>query len=968
MATQVPDYLQAVAALYSQAANEASRQSANEWLQNFQRTDGAWNVAITAIQAAPTDPQFPPGSPARLLAAQIVRHKVARDLYKLPEDHASQLRLTLLSVLSDNPYARLTAPMITQLCLALAEMAIHVPNWTNAVGDMAGRFTTSDELVPILLEFLTVLPQQLERAHKLLTHSEYTERSSDLLQANGANVFQMLLHYLDQASATAVADRRAKIFVCLDAWMETDSIPLHLVVQSNMITTAFGALGNAQMADAAASIIASIFEYATHDIRNMTQTGQAIVNAALPLLMQAAPAMIQEARDDEELAVVVIRLLRAACLGCMGRMIEDPVPFLPLLQHLLSVMEFPHLEALNPTFDVWMDLANDLLNEEDLVDDYGTPIGTDTGVDPAPFLPIFERLVTVLVHQMKYPPDAESAAWTAKEREDFGDFRYQMATLLKDCFAVLGPQRVLGQLVGMLGEVMQQQPAAIAASWQDAESVLAALRSVSRGSIELPEAAQYIHAVLTALPQLFPLHAKIRLAIMAVLGSYSPWMLNQPQFIAPAMGLVSQSFDPADSDLTRGAAKTLKYMSIDLKEKLNTYLPGLYPFYVSNLDTLPRDEAEDVVSAISTIIAHAPVEQMTELLHQFATPLIAQLDPATNNQRRIRSALNRLATMLKAVGMPVVHSQSGHPGLALVDALWPYLVQLLNVHGTDDTVTEGIAKVLRWSFGEELVKHYRAEQLERVIGLVESQYSATQFSCWQWVAIHILSNFVANLQWQSQLMHLVQTIALVTASKCSASGFDESWEQVDELHGILVSAVTSLPGPVLSWRPVMADFMRFTVTSLASSTNHRAVGSILVFINGVLNFAHPDCAERCRARGVDVAYLRNEVILPFGHVILLHTLAKRIVDCVHEDDHTTVIEIIKLLADIFPAEFPGWCEACLTGLSFLTDSERGTLLNLLRRVQPENSMSKVRDAVSKMYQLHRRREGQAPLDGDQRLQ
>jgi transportin-3 len=50
--------------------------------------------------------------------------------------------------------------LIRQLCLSLADLLLQLPEWTNAVPGMIERFGQSPETVPVLLEFLTVLPQE----------------------------------------------------------------------------------------------------------------------------------------------------------------------------------------------------------------------------------------------------------------------------------------------------------------------------------------------------------------------------------------------------------------------------------------------------------------------------------------------------------------------------------------------------------------------------------------------------------------------------------------------------------------------------------------------------------------------------------------------------------------------------------------------------------------------------------------
>lgn len=48
-----------------------------------------------------------------------------------------------------------------QLCLAIADLAVQLVDWNTAVQDMVSKFGSRPETAGCLLEFLTVLPEEL---------------------------------------------------------------------------------------------------------------------------------------------------------------------------------------------------------------------------------------------------------------------------------------------------------------------------------------------------------------------------------------------------------------------------------------------------------------------------------------------------------------------------------------------------------------------------------------------------------------------------------------------------------------------------------------------------------------------------------------------------------------------------------------------------------------------------------------
>jgi transportin-3 len=84
----------------------------------------------------------------------------------LDESARVSLRDSLLSLLSG--YAA-TGPQVinTQLCLSLAILAIQMPAWKNVVAQFVELFGNSADTIPTLLEFLTVLPEEVNNNNRI---------------------------------------------------------------------------------------------------------------------------------------------------------------------------------------------------------------------------------------------------------------------------------------------------------------------------------------------------------------------------------------------------------------------------------------------------------------------------------------------------------------------------------------------------------------------------------------------------------------------------------------------------------------------------------------------------------------------------------------------------------------------------------------------------------------------------------
>lgn len=85
--------------------------------------------------------------------------QVTYDLAQLDPAQLFTLRDTIVAALEhfkEGPRA-----IILQLCLALSGLALQLPTWTNAVEGLIDSYGQNPSMVPALLQFLTVLPEEL---------------------------------------------------------------------------------------------------------------------------------------------------------------------------------------------------------------------------------------------------------------------------------------------------------------------------------------------------------------------------------------------------------------------------------------------------------------------------------------------------------------------------------------------------------------------------------------------------------------------------------------------------------------------------------------------------------------------------------------------------------------------------------------------------------------------------------------
>ena len=226
MQQQVAQLAAACESLHAVGSGDADasqrRRAADAWITQFQQTKEAWNVcegvlsasqsstinvqqvqhnaAVTAAgvplnesprcgccrcrrapSSCPAVPRAclpklalsrrsrPAVSDRRFTAAQTLNRKMRYDLPQLPASAHGALRDSLLSLLvqrtkGEAAFVSASAPVVTQLCLAVAALSLQMPDWTGVVASLVGMFESQGPgALPCLLQLLQVIPEECAR-------------------------------------------------------------------------------------------------------------------------------------------------------------------------------------------------------------------------------------------------------------------------------------------------------------------------------------------------------------------------------------------------------------------------------------------------------------------------------------------------------------------------------------------------------------------------------------------------------------------------------------------------------------------------------------------------------------------------------------------------------------------------------------------------------------------------------------
>lgn len=209
---------------------------------------------------------------------------------------------------------------------------------------------------------------------------------------------------------------------------------------------------------------------------------------------------------------------------------------------------------------------------------------------------------------------------TAKDRDGFREFRHSVGDVLKDCCFILGEQEMLSVPFKMIAEYMSSNAAANPESWRDLEALLFALRAI--GSEVAPSENTVLPQILSYITTLKH-HPKIRYGVTLVLGRYSEWTKNHPEFIGPHLTYISEGF--SEVEIASASAMALKYLCESCGSLMVNYLKDLHSFYFEAMTRLKRPECADLTEAIAYIINAVPHNELLPVLQSFILPMTQRL-------------------------------------------------------------------------------------------------------------------------------------------------------------------------------------------------------------------------------------------------------------------------------------------------------------------------------------------------------
>ena len=841
-------------------------------------------------------------------------------------------------------YASGPRPILIALSVALATLALQMSEWNSVLQDMATSFSTSPTTWNALLQFISVLPEEINESRKMsLTEEQLQRRIELLLTGNADQVLSLLTAYTQ--SITNATDANPLLFACLTSWLR--EIPITKMMQSPLVELTFQALSIESLFDNSVDLICAIFRE-TNEVNDPEMIK--IIEQLYPKLMLLRPR-IQQSREDPDTFRGYARLFAEAGEAWVILIARSPQQFLPLVEAIAEAASIDDdLEIVKFTFIFWYDLKQAI---------------TSPRYEEARriFAPVYLGLVDVMIHHLHYPkgPDVDDSDLFQGDHDaedKFRDFRHEMGDVLKDCCNVVGGSTCLAkafqQVQTLMGKSKTEQVA-----WQEIEAPLFSMRAMAREiSLDEEDVLPHIMDTLLSLPE----HPKIRYAATLVLGRYTEWTARHPNYLLSQLNYITSGFTGANSDVDSAAAQALKHFCRDCSTLLVDHIEQLYGFYAQVLPALDFESRVETTEGIAHVVSAQPREKLYLALKSFVSPILERIaqtcktfDSDEKTHRNLADDIELLTVFAFTVA-PYIEPAEEHPCVKVYEEVWPVLSASIDTYGSLQFICE---RVCSWM--KTVLNRCRRHTISLLPAFAEKlavSFDKYRYGCFLWVSGACVREFASaedndaatvNAVWsfvESQSVGMFKLLGSTEPRLIS--------NVVEDFFRLMTDALLGNPDTFLQSR-YLDTTMQACLASL-SIEQVDALTTILRFLRDLIAWSHSSPPTSGQQISPQARSNLEALISKYGSQLVqivflgqLHTFPN---DCI-----TDASGVLLGILEAQPAIAITWIEASFAGLpsGSITDPEKAKFMTNMTQSCSIGEFRKARSYLQDLTTLCRRK-------------
>ncbi|XP_060531068.1 transportin-3 [Cylas formicarius] len=727
----------AVSTLYKNP-DRKEKEKASKWLLDLQKSVHAWTIADELLhQKRDLESCY--------FAAQTMRTKMHQSFYELPAEVHVSLRDSLLEHISQINEGTNTV-IITQLCLALADLILQMPSWQRASLDLINRFSSQPYVWP-LLEILTVLPEELESRSVRLGENRRVEVLEDL-KLCAPTVIEFLKHCCITYSQNINDSIHiiARTIRCFTSWVSVGAVSLEGLTENVVINLAFQILDtrppeNKQtpgaLCDAATECICTLLQ-CLEDNNNQQELENYLFNNIMHL---EVPYHLSVANEDQGKSVDYCRLFTELAESFLEKIIANSGPnsmhyAIKILDLVLICVGHHDYEVAEITFNLWYVLSEELYqkNNKELTE---------------LFRPYIERLITALCRHCQMEPDQEGLL---EDGDEFKDFRLKVSDLIKDVVFIVGSSSCFRQMFINLQ--------AVNVTWDQSEAALFVMQAVAKNV--LPSENEVVPKVVEAILHIpDSTHIAVQHTSVLLLGELCEWIEKHPVVLDPILNFLVVGL--SRPGVGAAAAVALQNICGTCSDHMPRHVPILLQL-LQQADTfaITNNAVMGLFKGVASIVTCLPPGEVTAAIREMCmmqlNPLCQLMEQDVVPVRGTKTDpvlwLDRLSSVLRHINITGLGEDEIHPCKVVVLEVWPVLSKTFDKYQSDIRIMERCCRSVRFML--RCASQQVRELLESLVGQIVRIYTLHKHSCFLYVGSILVDEYATDPQCIGGLLDMLR--------------------------------------------------------------------------------------------------------------------------------------------------------------------------------------------------------------------
>ncbi|KAJ6817034.1 transportin MOS14 isoform X2 [Iris pallida] len=835
---------EALTALYHHP-DDGVRARADRWLQDFQHSIDAWQVADNFLHDASSNIE------TLIFCSQTLRSKVQRDFEELPSEAFGPLRdslYALLKKLSKGP------PKVrTQISIAVSALAVHVSveDWGGGgiVNWVSDEMKSHPEYIPSFLELLTVLPQEA-LSYKIAVRPE-RRRQFEKELASSAEVALGLL-----TACLGFDELKEQVLEAFASWLRLiHGIPASTLASHPLVHAALSCLSSDQLLEAAVNVISELIHYSISGSPSTLLAQMPLIHIIVPRVMGLKEQLRDSSKDEEDVKAIA-RLFADMGDSYVELIATGSDESMLIVQALLEVASHPDYDISSMTYNFWHHLQVNLTRR-----DSNSSFGSES-VEVARnrrlqvFRPSFEMLVSLVSYRVEYPQDYQDLS--EEDHKDFKHARYAVSDVLVDATAVLGGDLTLKILFTKLVQAVGNCSSDANCKWQPVEAALYCIQAIAK-SVSTQE-AEIMPQVMTLLPKL-PYQPQLLQTVCSTIGAYSKWISAAPlelSILPPLVDILTRGMSTSE-DSSAAAALAFKYICEDCSKQFCGSLDGLFHIYHIAVSgeggyKVSSDDSMHLVEALSVVITELPSEHAKKALELVCMPSVTALQELTCQggveqvpARQLTVHIDRLACIFRNVNLPEAVADA-------VQKFWPIFKSVLDHRAWDMRTMESLCRAFKYAV--KTSGRFMGTTIGAMLEEVQALYQQHNQPCFLYLSSEVIKIFGSDPSCADYLRSLIEALFSHTTKLLqNIKDFTARPDIADDCFLLASRCIRYCPDLFIpsSIFPSLID-----CSMVGATIQHRdACKSILTFLSDVFDLANCSGGEKYRS-------LIDSVILPRG--------------------------------------------------------------------------------------------------------